>query len=159
MWSATTATCRRFFSSLELEDSSTDMGGPKVFGRGPWPHLWFLCTFPSARRTGGSGFFWSCTSETSRLVWWIFRAPTPRNNGWLLRWSIIGSTKDAASLQHLRHHQCCRRCVSMDKSFETFCRSEGIWVPNDPHPDPGTPTLSGCGGGGCSYVFFWSYSS
>ena len=80
--------------------------------------------------------FWGHTSETSTLVWWIFWPPTPRNNGWLLRWFIIGFTKDAALLQlhflgnfegmklsHFRHHQCCGRCVSMAKSFGTFCSS------------------------------------
>lgn len=48
-----------------------------MFDQGP--HLRFLYTFPSDRRTGGQGFFGGHTSETSTLVWCFFLTPnTPK---------------------------------------------------------------------------------
>ena len=106
-----------------------------MFDQGPWPHLWFLYTFPSDRRTGGQGFLGAYLRNLNFGMMNILTPNTPKQR-LIAEMFIIGFTKDAALLQlhflgnfegmklsHFRHHQCCGRCVSMAKSFGTFCSS------------------------------------
>ena len=135
MWSATTETCRSWVHWAGAGGFIKKHGSKHVRPGAMATSLVFFIPSPV---TGGpvGRAFWGHTSETSTLVWWIFWPPTPRNNGWLLRCLslvlpkmllyfsyIFSGTLKAWNCRISGTINAVGRCVSMAKSFGTFCSS------------------------------------